>query len=592
MSRIILFLFLCCSTLLSAQKNPENKKRGKVTVYYQKGKQIWYTGQNNNSLKEGKWTYYAPNGKVTHIDNYKAGKLSGERFVFMDSIIISHENFLNGKPDGTQRYYYNSGKINSIQYFTAGMPDSASFFYDGADTRYRFETYSNKKITSVRNYGYHGFLESTEYYENELRTGTWLSYRNNDTTIKTFITYKNNRKNGFCREYVNHNLVFETTYINDTLNGPFKFIYVDSKKLKSEGSFKNGKTHGLHKSYLIGQLIEETTFDNGTEKGISTTYSEVDGRIITKRYFSDKPDNRGNTFVDSVFNFNENGVKIAANFWTRQTNPKYNAFNVTHKITEWYDNKSVRLTGQYVNESQDGEWIEYYRSGKPTSKLNYSIGQLNGKAEFWYENGQKALEFNIRYNEVDQVPKVWRTNGQVLTKDHQAFIENLHQFDQLSDIKFRAFEDQEPMTNETRSENYNYGVSDNFENSDSGEQFAEPPSPPSPMVDEINSYYSAADCFPGGESAMKKYIEEQIIYPGADWEFGNQGMIGVSLILDTNNHVKRCSISHYFNTKSIQLTEEALRLVKSMPWKVPVKNGIPVSVAIAFQITFTLPPNN
>jgi hypothetical protein len=55
---ICLLLITSSSATLSAQKDPEKKKRGTVTVYYPNSKQVWYTGQNKNFWSNGHYSGY------------------------------------------------------------------------------------------------------------------------------------------------------------------------------------------------------------------------------------------------------------------------------------------------------------------------------------------------------------------------------------------------------------------------------------------------------------------------------------------------------------------------------------------------------
>ncbi|MGL5891115.1 MAG: hypothetical protein ACRC3B_14595, partial [Bacteroidia bacterium] len=363
-SRFLLCILLIAisSATLSAKKNPEKKKRGTVTVYYNNSKQVWYTGQNKNFLKEGTWTYYAPDGKITHTDNYKAGVLNGERKVFMKDKASAIETFINGKPHGPQHYYYESGELKSSLYFTAGNIDSARFWSDGGLIYVRVEIYTNRQVTEKRYY-YRGYLKSTEYYENGKKVGVWKTYSGyaNDTTVITFFTYKGGQRNGFSRESGFRNDALEAWYINDTLNGPFKYI-VD-KKVQKEGAFKNGELHGVCKTYLTGQFIEETNYINGHETGVSKVYSEIDGHIISKRYFSDKVTNRRKALVDSAFSYNQQGKKTREDIWLRQVNPAYPQTEY-HLFREWFDDGKLKQRGHYSENWNQYILTEYYANGK------------------------------------------------------------------------------------------------------------------------------------------------------------------------------------------------------------------------------------
>jgi antitoxin component YwqK of YwqJK toxin-antitoxin module len=580
MTRFFIILLLFCSTTLSAQKDPEKKKRGTVTVYYPNSKQVWYTGQNSNYLKEGTWTYYAPDGKITHTDNYKAGLLNGERNVFLGKILIAKENFSNGKPDGTQRYFYKSGNLKSMFFFTSGNADSARFWNEGSEMYVRAETYVNKEITAIRYYNYLGCLHSTEYYENGKKTGVWKTYsgRPNDTTLNTFTTYKDGKKNGSCRESIN-NYIFEAWYVNDTLNGPFK--HYSKGKLNCEGSFKNGKQHGLIKYYSSCETIEEVNYADGTETGVSTVYSEIDGRIYSKRYFSTLTNKSGKALVDSAFSFNAKGAKTREDLWLRQVN-KANPETVYHTYREWFDNGKLKQTGRYSDDWKQFIVTDYYENGMQKSVLITEHGQLNGKAEFWYKNGKKAMEYTAVNNQVTQRPKVWLINGVPVTKDQKEYFEIVNQFNTNYCVNFLALKDNSQQITETNTGN-------DFRDTDETEIIYK-------LIPEIDlesirevkpldftNCTGVSDIFPGGDSAFVRFVGQQIIYPAADRFFENSGMIILSLTLSPDGNVLNTYILHD-ETNSLALQNEALRLMYCTPWKNPSGQKITINIPLNFKL--------
>jgi antitoxin component YwqK of YwqJK toxin-antitoxin module len=82
----------------------------------------------------------------------------------------------------------------------------------------------------------------------------------------------------------------------------------------------------------------------------------------------------------------------------------------------------------YVNDSKEGEWLQYYPNGSIFLKSNYSDGMLNGKFEVWYEDGKPefsgAYKNNLRegtwliYNE-DGTLKYQLNYVSGVTKDRQ-----------------------------------------------------------------------------------------------------------------------------------------------------------------------------
>lgn len=92
--------------------------------------------------------------------------------------------------------------------------------------------------------------------------------------------------------------------------------------------------------------------------------------------------------------------------------------------------------------------------------------------------------------------------------------------------------------------------------------------------------------FPGGQTAMLKYIMENIKYPKQIMEEGIQGRVTVSFIVEKDGRVSNVRL-----LRSVQplLDKEAVRVVKSMPkWSPGKHNGKPVRVRFNLPVMFKL----
>lgn len=82
--------------------------------------------------------------------------------------------------------------------------------------------------------------------------------------------------------------------------------------------------------------------------------------------------------------------------------------------------------------------------------------------------------------------------------------------------------------------------------------------------------------FPGGESAMKSYLNSNVKYPDVAQENGVQGRVIVQFIIEKDGSISDVKISRSVDPS---LDREALRVVKAMPkWNPGKVNGIPVRV--------------
>ncbi|UOQ74826.1 energy transducer TonB [Hymenobacter cellulosilyticus] len=116
---------------------------------------------------------------------------------------------------------------------------------------------------------------------------------------------------------------------------------------------------------------------------------------------------------------------------------------------------------------------------------------------------------------------------------------------------------------------------------DSGSSVGATPAAAAPSV-----YHVAEEMpsFPGGEAAFTKFLRAKIQYPTAALNHGTSGKVHVSFVVDEQGHILDAKV---VKGLGFGLDEEALRLVRIMPWWNPGKiSGQPVKVAYTLPIVF------
>lgn len=92
--------------------------------------------------------------------------------------------------------------------------------------------------------------------------------------------------------------------------------------------------------------------------------------------------------------------------------------------------------------------------------------------------------------------------------------------------------------------------------------------------------------FPGGQTAMMKYLADNLHYPKKAQENGVQGTVLVQFIIDEEGHIPFAKINKSVDS---DLDAEALRVVKSMPLWIPGKQrGKKVKVMMNLPVAFRL----
>lgn len=92
--------------------------------------------------------------------------------------------------------------------------------------------------------------------------------------------------------------------------------------------------------------------------------------------------------------------------------------------------------------------------------------------------------------------------------------------------------------------------------------------------------------FPGGESAMKSYLNSNVKYPDVAQENGVQGHVIVESIIEKDGSMSDVKV---IRSVDPSLDREALRVVKAMPKWTPAKlKGIPVRTKCTTPVVFRL----
>ncbi len=102
----------------------------------------------------------------------------------------------------------------------------------------------------------------------------------------------------------------------------------------------------------------------------------------------------------------------------------------------------------------------------------------------------------------------------------------------------------------------------------------------------VPAFSATAPTFPGGEDAMKKYIQENLKYPAMAKENGIEGIVNVAFTVKADGSVGSIKIVRMIDP---DLEQEAIRLVKNMPlWTPAEEGGAPVDATATVSIPFIL----
>ena len=202
-------------------------------------------------------------------------------------------NFVEGRRQGTDTSFYQTGCIQSIQTYQIGLADGPTYvFYDSLN-RVQFEI---------------------NYKAGQLH-GPSIQLNPNGDTLH-FKNYALGKLDGPQRTYLpNGKIRKKSNYLNGLLDGP-QITYNSNGQKESELYFKNGKKNGTWSYYFdSGKLARTENWKDGKKNGLFVSYNELGQIMSTEKYALDLPIDKHLTYYqDGKLNYSctytNKGVKI------------------------------------------------------------------------------------------------------------------------------------------------------------------------------------------------------------------------------------------------------------------------------------------
>ncbi len=173
----------------------------------------------------------------------------------------------------------------------------------------------------------------------------------------------NGQKDGLWRTYwENGNLHTATEYKNGIKNGMHLEIE-KSGSMMLEQEFKNNLPDGLSREYAsFGRLKSEDHFKAGVLNGIKRVY-----------YDNGKKQEESNW---------QNGLKEGTTIWFRNNSDDptlsytYHQNSLEGEATIYHLNGRIKSKGYYLNNKENGKWLEYDEEGNLINTKVYEDGKL------------------------------------------------------------------------------------------------------------------------------------------------------------------------------------------------------------------------
>jgi uncharacterized protein len=425
----------------------------------------------------GKFNFvgYTPGGSKMMEGSYldEGAKTGPWKWYWPDGTLQSEESQKMGKVDGTQRSYFENGKLKIEYRYLPGKGRTgpySDFRMDGTvdDQGYVQDGNLNGELRRALP---NGKVYSHEYYVDGDRTG-WQSFYDMDGVLEA----EERVEDGFVREVVNFGtdgkeyqrivighgkFVYDSKYpdgkkksrveyTNMVRNGLATWYFPDGTK-EQEGNYLNGEEHGVWKGWHPnGKLRYERTFDNGAIIGTDKFYY-VDGTpdheetykdgwsVGSKEYHPNgklaiEREKRLGQLHGAARSYSMNGDLQLVRYYLNDRMIGYSYNGPDGKLVDTiplgegvlqlrpkYANGTPSREMDYRNDDIEGTYREFYTDGKVMEEVVFEGGQMHGvDKEFWPTGKPAAItpwHYDLRHGE----QLVYWDNGQLQDKCHWVY---------------------------------------------------------------------------------------------------------------------------------------------------------------------------
>lgn len=358
------------------------KAQIEIKTYYDTTtrKKLWARYQINNTIDSflvGSYQSFHPNGKPAMTGSYAEGKKDGA-FVeyFPNGKKRLEASFSDGKKVGPMLAYDSTGQLlQRASFLENKLNDSLIAWYPG------------------------GGLKSKAYFEKDSIEGTALEYFRNGKVRKE-LTYKRGRPNGPSKEYYETGVLYiDARYTDGFLTGDYK-VYFDNGQLDTESYLEKGTKNGGFASYSrSGKKILEGFYKNGQYHGEFRTY-HPEGPLKSKVQWVEGQKQgpaeyfylAGKLKERSTY---ENDVKVSAKGFYENGQPEFEK-------------------GFGPKDRPFGEWVLYFRNGKPSVREKYDeAGKLTGTRTIYDSLEVKNIEESWLHGKLSGKYRTFHPNGKV-----------------------------------------------------------------------------------------------------------------------------------------------------------------------------------
>lgn len=193
-------------------------------------------------------------------------------------------NFVNGRRQGTDTSFYQSGCLQSIQSYQIGLQDGPTYVFYDSTNRVQYEIW---------------------YQAGQLNGPSIQFSRNARADTLMYKHYKSGKLDGPQRTYLLNGKLRKISNYREGLAEGAQITYNASAQKESELFFKAGKKHGTWTYYFdSGQTARTETWKDGKKNGLFVSYNELGKVLSSEKYAMGLPIGLHQTFyADGKLNY-------------------------------------------------------------------------------------------------------------------------------------------------------------------------------------------------------------------------------------------------------------------------------------------------
>jgi antitoxin component YwqK of YwqJK toxin-antitoxin module len=371
--------------LVTSETYDKDVKQGKTVNYYKNGKThviIPFV----NGKEEGQGFELSPDSTIITITQYKMGFVQSEERInrrsadslkqgmwktfYPDGMVKTEVNYADDKMNGYLKEYSAKGSLDKMTKYVNGKEklnapelaklDVKSDYYEGGILKFQ-GTYKDGVAVGIhREFSKDGKVTGAKVYADGVLTGEGI--------IDTIGRLQGNWK----EYYPGGELKSQGNYDNSKRVGEWVFYYQNGKTEQRGKYDKKGKAQGEWKWYYeSGNKWREENYRNNLQDGTMTEYADS-GKVITKGEYIDGL--KEGPWILELPDYREEG--------------SYKADKRDGEWKEYYTTtNSLRYQGKFVDGVPDGMQKFYYPNGKEKQQGEYQGGNKEGDWYFYDENG-------------------------------------------------------------------------------------------------------------------------------------------------------------------------------------------------------------